>query len=461
MNALKNRKEWMEVLRLSWPPILESLLLSLASYIDSAMLGAVGPAAQASVAVNISTVWLLGGLMSALGLGFTYVVANSVGARDYRRARSAARHAILGALLLGLALTGLVQAIAHPLPMWLGADPEIYDTARVYMRIIGASFVFQALSRACSSILRGAGQMKLPLVVNVGGNLVNIIGNTLLIFPRREVEILGFSFTMWGADMSVAGAAAATLASHVFAGVLLLLAVLRANTPIRYQRGERCPLDPRILKDAWRVMLPNALEQSCLSLGQIAMTSMVAPLGTISLAAHNQAVTAEGICYLPAMGLANSATTLVGQSLGAKEPDRAQRYANMTCVAALGFMLVLSTLLFIFAEPLIRIFSRDAGVIELGRTVLRIVAFGEPFYGLNLVISGTLAGAGDSRHAFLYSAIGMWGIRTPMCLLMVKVLGWGLAGAWLAMAADLIVRGILCTLRLMSGKWKTAALTPR
>ena len=85
------------------------------------------------------------------------------------------------------------------------------------------------------------------------------------------------------------------------------------------------------------------------------------------------------------------------------------------------------------------------------------MAFGEPFYGLNLVISGTLAGAGDSRHAFLYSAIGMWGIRTPICLLMVKVLGWGLAGAWLAMAADLIVRGILCTLRLMSGKWKTAA----
>ena len=181
MNVLKNRKEWMQVLHLSWPPIRESLLLSLASYIDSAMLGAVGPAAQASVAVNISTVWLLGGLMSALGLGFTYVVANSVGARDYRRARSAARHAILGALLLGLALTGLVQAIAHPLPMWLGADPEIYDTARVYMRIIGASFVFQALSRACSSILRGAGQMKLPLVVNVGGNLVNIIGNTLLL----------------------------------------------------------------------------------------------------------------------------------------------------------------------------------------------------------------------------------------------------------------------------------------
>lgn len=456
-SPLVGRGRMRVVMRLSWPVMIEQLLLSMAGYIDTAMVGSIGVLATAAVAVNASTTWLINGLFASVGTGFTFLVARSIGAEDYDTARSSARHAALGALLMGLLITLLLQAVAGIWPKILGAAQDVAPLASSYLRIIGAGLTFQSLAVVFSAILRGAGDMKTPMGINLIANLINITVNLLLIFPTRPVRlpIIGTELVMYGANLGVQGAAIGTTASYLFAGVALLIAILRTRLPVKLNFKQRFRLDRGLIKNALRVAVPTAMERSFLCFGQIALTAMITRLGTVQIAAHNLAVAAESISYLAADGFSKSATTLVGQSLGAKKTEDAEQYGKLTY--RFGFLVSLlgGILLFTCAEPLMRIFTADPLVIEEGRRVLRIVAAAEPFFGLSIVISGALYGAGDSGYVFLINAVGMWGIRLGLAWLLAYPLGLGLSGAWIAMAADLIVRGVLFYIRFRRGKWKT------
>lgn len=438
---------------LAWPTIIEQILQSMVQYVDSAMVGSLGAAATAAVAVNTSTIWLLNGLMNAVAVGFSVLTAREIGAGNQARARDVVRQSILATAVIGLTLTAIMQLVAGRLPVWMGAAEDVVPNAIIYMRYISAAFPFTMAMIVFSAIIRSSGDTRTPLLFNLLMNIINIIGNFLLIFPTRRLYLGELSFTMWGAGMGVGGAALSSAISTSFCGICLFAALFTKNHPAKISWHGNWRPDFELLKSVVRLGTPVALERATLSFGQIALTKLVTGLGTISLAAHHLANTAESITYLPPSGFSTAATTLVAQSLGSKDKELAKRYGRLCTVYGTALMTVMGILLYVFAPSLMKVFTKDIAVIELGAKVLRIEAFAEPFFGLSMLIFGVLRGAGDTKGPFLISIFGMWVVRLPLAWALISFTGLGLAGAWIAMMSDLIVRGICCLWRFRGERW--------
>lgn len=183
----------------------------------------------------------------------------------------------------------------------------------------------------------------------------------------------------------------------------------------------------------------------------MALTHIIAPLGTVAIAANALAVTAESLCYMPGYGIGSAATTLVGQSIGAGRRDLAKSYAWLSVMLGVGLMTVTGVLMFLFSPVLFRMLTPDTSVQALGVQVLRIEAFAEPLFAASIVVAGALRGAGDTRVPGILNLISMWGVRITAASLLAPVTG--LYGVWLAMCGELCVRGMLFLFRLKRGKW--------
>ena len=302
-----------------------------------------------------------------------------------------------------------------------------------------------------SAILRCAGDAKSPMFLNSLINVLNVILNFFLIYPTRTIQIFGEELRMPGAGLGVKGAAIASSLATAVVFFLFLLVLFKKPGPVQITGEDSTKLHPECLRTAVRFGLPVAMERGSMCAAQILITGMISGIGTIAMAANHLAVTAESVSYSPAYGVSAAATALVGQAVGAGRKKLAMRFAKITVFMGIGLMAAGGVLLFVFARPLIMLFSTDEEVIALGMTVLRIVAFAEPFFGAAIVGSGALRGAGDSRAPFIICLSTMWGVRITLVLLLTKHLG--LVGVWLAMAVELTTRGVIFLMRLFSGRW--------
>lgn len=441
-------------MRLAWPAILEQLLLTMATYIDTAMIGALGYQATAAVAVNASTTWLIMGPLGALGVGYSVQVAYSLGARDEARARGISCQALTGALCFGGALMLLFLPLSSHIPVWLGADEEILADAQAYLFFYSMGIPFQALLNVFSAILRCAGDTRTPMYVNVGANLANVLLNYFLIFSPRTVTLAGRTISVWGAGWGVAGASLATALSYALAALVLTALLFARPSPVRLRWGRSCLPQRDVTRRALSLGLPVAFERVATSSGQLVMTGLVTSLGSVALSANHVAVTAEAISYLPANGIAFAGTTVIGQEVGAKRAEDARRDAKTLGLLGLLAGLIGGGLLYFLAEPLAGFFSPDAEVIQLAAAMLRIVAVAEPMFGLAIVLTGVLRGAGKTAFSFWSVAVGMWCVRVTTALLLLHVLELGLHGVWLAMVADLVSRGAMSVLFVRRLNWQ-------
>ena len=439
--------------RLSWPAIIEQILTTMVSYVDTAMVGVLGAAGTAAVSVNAAPIWLANGLLMGVGVGYSVQVSNAIGAQDDEKARRVIRQGVLATIVVGLLGLLLYQSLAGLIPRWLGAEPEVLPQAVAYLRFYTMAMPFMAAGQIFSAILRCMGNTRAPLYFNTAANLLNIVLNFLLIYPTRPAAVLGLSLTIPGAGLGAAGAAIASAAALAVSGTALLFTGTRQGERFRVRLREGLRPDGAIIRQAVRLGLPSAVERATINLGQIATTAVVASLGTVALAANQIAVTAEGLCYLPAFGISYAGIALVGREVGARDREMAGAYG--TLAAKLGFFVAVgaASALFLSAPLLASLFNSDPQVVEQAAHMLRIVAFCEPFFALSIVCSGTLRGAHDVRVPMVVSLVCMWGVRVPLAPALVYGAGLGLAGVWLAMDVDLILRGILCTLRWRSGKW--------
>ena len=439
--------------RLSWPAVIEQILTTMVSYVDTAMVGVLGAAGTAAVSVNAAPIWLANGILIGVGVGYSVQVSNAIGAQDDEKARRVIRQGVLAAVVTGLIGLALYQGLAGFIPRWLGAEPEVLPQAVAYLRYYTMAMPFMAAGQIFSAILRCMGNTKAPLYFNTAANLLNVCLNFLLIYPTRRAAVLGLSLTIPGAGLGAAGAAIASAAALAVSGTALLFTGTRQGERFRVRLREGLRPDGAIIRQAVRLGLPSAVERATINLGQIATTAVVASLGTVALAANQIAVTAEGLCYLPAFGISYAGIALVGREVGARDREMAGAYG--TLAAKLGFFVAVgaASALFLSAPLLASLFNSDPRVVEQAAHMLRIVAFCEPFFALSIVCSGTLRGAHDVRVPMVVSLVCMWGVRVPLAPALVYGAGLGLAGVWLAMDVDLILRGILCTLRWRSGKW--------
>ena len=415
---------WKLVIMLAWPSIIEQLLHTAVNYVDTAMVGSIGTYATAAIGVCTSTIFLLMGVMNATGLGFSVMVARKIGEGNHEEARTILRQSMLAVVVVGLSLTLLVELILAPnLPRWMGAEPDVLPHAITYFRVIGANYLLNTGMIMATNMLRCMGDTKTPLKFNILTNLVNVVGNFLLIYPTRQLTVGSLTFTMPGAGWGVGGAAAATALATAFSAVCLLSVLFLRKGPLQISLRDDYKPQPDILKQAFHLGVPSFLERAVISGGQIVSTAMISGLGTAALAAHQLANSGESLCYMPIFGFSIAATTLVAQNLGAGDKERAFKQGAWSTWMSVGVMCTASAIMFALAPNIIDLFSNDAAVIALGGRVLRIEAFAEPFYAACLVASGVFQGAGSTLMSTVITAAGMWGIRVPLSALLAPRFG--------------------------------------
>ena len=444
------------ILWLAWPLFLEQILSTLVSFADTAMVGALGVNATASVSISNSFVFLINGAVIAMGVGITAYVARSVGARDYEAAKAYIRHALLLLVMVGLPLCTVTAVLHRHIPAWMGAEPQILDDAADYVLITSLFRIFTMAMMILGSVFRGRGDTKTPLRINIWVNIINVVGNYLLINPNHTITLGSLSIPMIGAGLGVQGAALSTGFSWFVGGAVMTVMLFVKQDPTRISLHESYKPDLPLIKRVVKLSFPAMLERICMSSAGIVVSKSIATLGTTVVAANSVFSTAESMSYMPAFAFATAVTTLVGQSLGAGKPKLAMKYTYHTNAIGAALLSLAGVGLYVFARPLVSIFTPDEAAINLAEQCLKIASFIQPIQTMAWIFAGALRGAGDTKWPFYITAFGNWAIRTVGAYLCIRVFHLGLPAAIVCMNMDNLCRCIFMFLRFRSGKWQTA-----
>lgn len=422
-----------QVWRLSLPAILTQLTTIVMQYIDSAMVGALGANASAAIGLVASTTWLFGGVTSAVSAGFSVQVAHHVGAERLDMARNVVRHGLVSALVASglLALVGAI--ISGPLPAWLGGETEIQSNASAYFLVFAMVLPFSQMNSLCSGFLQCAGDMMTPSVLNASMCGLDVMFNAIFI-PRY----------------GVLGAAIGTGLACLVVSLIMLWRCCLCNSRLKLHRAEKSKFTPEIIKKAFQIGTPTALQEIAMCGAMVATTRIIAPLGSVAIAANSFAITAESLCYMPAYGIGAATTALVGRTIGAGDYRLAKQLGNLCTALGGAFMGITALIMAVFCPFVFMFMTPDPSVRQLAAAVLRIGLVAEPLFGVSIVAASALRGAGDTLVPSLMNILSIWIVRIGLALLLVGSLG--LQSAWIAMAVELCVRGALMLYRQKTSK---------
>ncbi|MGO1470275.1 MAG: MATE family efflux transporter [Tissierella sp.] len=438
-----------EVNKIAGPVFIELLMGTLFGMVDMIMLGnfgdnATSAAGIASVGITNQLVLIGLSLVQALSIGATAMIARYMGGHREDRVESVVKHIILiTQMFLAIPIVILSISFAPGLMKFLGAHGDTIAIGSTYFKIIMLGFLFQSLNFAIFASLRGVGDTKTPMKINVFVNLLNVIGNLVLIYGLMGFPALG-----------VTGAGISTALSQVIATILSLIYILKKDSTIHINLKEKFRVEKDIIFNLVKIGVPASLEQIAMRLGVLLFIRIVASLGTVAYATHQIAINILSLSFTPGQAFGIAASTLTGKSLGADEPVLAEKYIK-TCskIGSLvsGFMAII---FFFFGGAIASLYSNDPQVIGQAGQILKLIAFIQPFQSSSLIVAGGLRGAGDTIFTLMSSFIGILIIRVALAYYFVIIVGTGLVGAWLAILIDQFIRWILVNYRFRTGKWK-------
>ena len=448
--SLKDKLEL--VYQLSLPGILAQISEIIMEYIDAAMVGVLGANASASIGLVSSSTWLFGGVIMACAAGFSVQVAHAVGAGDTDSAKSIFKQSLFSSFVLSLFVGMIGIGLSQVLPQWLGADISLWNDASNYFLFFAIFIPVRQMNSLCMNMLQCSGNMKVPSIVATIMCCADVVFNYFLIFPARQITLFGNSFTMIGAGLGVTGAQLGTsLAILLSMCILLYYAIVKEKTISILGIKGKWIVQKDILKEAVRIGVPMAMEQCATTGAQVVSTRIVAPLGTVAIAANSFAVTAESICYMPGYGISSAATTMVGQAIGAKRKDLAKSFAWLTTATGMIIMTITGALMYFLCPFVFSFLTPVEEVQQLGENVLRIELLAEPLFAASIVANGALRGAGDTFVPGIINLVSIWCVRITLAYFLSKSIG--LAGVWIAMAVELSCRGLLFLFRLKKERW--------
>ena len=449
---LSLRQQLQLTFTLSLPAILANASAMVMQLIDAAMVGQLGADDSASVGLMGTTNWLFEGVLSAFAAGYAVQVAHLLGAKRNADARQVVRQAIVVCLAFSLLLAGLGLILCKPLPVWLGAESHIRGNASLYFGTFMLFVPFFMLDIVSSSMLRSSGNMRIPSVLNILMCLLDVVFNFFLIFPTREIIILGHPLTMPGAGLGVVGAALGTAIAGLVVSLLMLYYLVFRSNELKLTQ-DKGTFKPKwgVFKKSVSISTPMGLQHIMMCSASIVITGIVAPLGSIALAANSFGITAESLCYMSGYGIADAATTLIGQSLGAGRKQLTRSFAWITVLSGMTIMGGMAVLMYVFATQLMGFMSPVPEVVELGARCLRVEAWAEPLFAAAIICYGVFVGAGYTLVPCGINLVSMWIVRLGLSALMVTSMG--LYGVWMAMAIELCFRGTVYLLWLSSKRW--------
>jgi len=431
------------ILKLAWPVIIEQALNTLTQVVDMMMVGRLGAAAVTAVGLSIQPLLFALAIGISISVGTTALVARFIGAGDEEEAGRTLQQSLLSVGVLTIIVSIIFFLLAEQVVRFMGAEAEVIPLGTTYIRILVPGLMFMFVGFVLTSALRGAGDTKTPMKVNLVLNIINVFGNYVLIFGR-----LGFP------EMGLNGAALATTFARSLTGVVLFIHVFKPKAAVSVLKKNFFIPDFQRIKRILNIGYPAALEQLVMRTAQILFVRVVAGLGTVAFAAHQIAINVESISYMPGIGIATAATTLVGQNLGAERPEQAEQSGHQAWQLGALIMGGMALLFFFIPDLLMRLYTDDPAIISQGALALRIVAFAQIPMGTQFIYAGGLRGAGETRSVFYSTAISSWIGRLGMAYIFIEFMDMGLAGAWLAMVIDWSMRGGYVFYRFKLGRWK-------
>lgn len=451
MHDEERRQIRKEVITLTWPVVLQNVFRTAMFYVDTIMLGHMtGAKARHGIAVMGvcgPIIYTLVTILNGLSVGTLAIVARSTGAGDREEQEVGAANALMFAVAVGVVATVagvlFLPSLVHLFEVT--GSPETTAQAAEYVLFYAWVILFMIFEIVISSIFRAAGDTRTPMIVAVIANVMNVFGNYALIYGH------------WGfPEMGVRGAALSTAVSYIFEGTVLVGLLFSPLSPIRLRMSSFVKIGAGPIKRFVRVTLPALVEPIILQSGFLVFIGIVNHLGELSLAAHRIAIAVESASFLPLSGFAIGCAALVGQSLGARRPDRAEAYFRETLRLLLYFIAFLVAVFAFFPDRLIWLFiPNDPEVIALGAVCLLIAAIEQPVMALAVLYGGALRGAGDTVSPVGVAIAGVWMVRVPLSYFLGITLGWGLTGIWLTMIIDWSVRALIFGVIYGKGKWKT------
>lgn len=423
---------------LSMPAMIAQMSSVVMQIIDASMLGHLGTNESAAVGLVSTTIWLFGGLQSGIATGFAVQVAHKVGANDLKRARSIIRQGFS----CGLAFSGLLMIagllIAPHLPVWLGANDAICSDASKYFSVVSISMPLLMMNSIAAGSLRCSGNIRTPSMLNVMMCALDVLFNYLFIY------VLG---------MGVMGAAYGTFLAFAITAVCMVYSLVVRDRNLRFSLDVHQKFRPHwdTLSNVFKIGAPISLEHGVMAGAQVAVSGIIAPMGSVAIAANTFGVNVESLCYMPGYGIAEASTTLVGQSLGARRPELMRSFGWISVSIGIIVMALMGALMWIFAPEMMAVVSSDANVVSLGAEVLRIEAWAEPGFAASIVAYSVFVGAGRTFVPCMLNLASIWGVRLTLAMLLASSMG--LRGVWIAMAVELTFRGIAFLARMKFSNW--------
>jgi putative MATE family efflux protein len=440
------------VFDLALPAVGEQLLNTLVGLADIFLVGNLSLAASAALGYSSATglaavglanqmIWLVTVLFIAMGVGSTALIARATGAGDTAGQQNILRQSMLVGLVAGIAGGLAVWLLGRPFLLALNAPAEVLPLSETYLLSIAAAFPTGGLLFVGMACMRGVGDTRTPLFLMLGVNGSNIVITWLLVNGNLGLPALG-----------VTGAAIGTALARGGGGIVLIALLLRGHSGLRLTRDLRPDRD--ILQRLARIGLPAAGEQLIFQSALLLFVRFVTGLGTVAYAAHNVTIAIESLSFLPGMGYAAAASALVGQALGARDPQLAEDYAYESLWQGGLMMSCAGLVMVLFPRSLLSLFVNDPAVIETAVGPLRAAGLVQPALAVSFIVLGALRGAGDTRWPLLSRLMTTWGLRLPLTLLLVGQFEMGMVGIWLAMCTDFTSQAILSIWRFSSGRWQ-------
>ncbi|MEJ2696441.1 MAG: MATE family efflux transporter [Candidatus Sulfobium sp.] len=436
---------WANIWEISWPMLLIMVFFFLVGFTDIYVAGLISSQVQAAVGFIDQLYFLIIIIANAISVGTLALVSRAAGSGDKERALLIARQSLLFSVLIALVISLIGLFFYREIVILAGVPADIRGIAEKFLRIFALALGPNYILIISNAVFRASGEVKKPLVTMFIVSLCNMAGDFVLVF--------GLSFFP---KMGYAGIAASTAVSVTAGMVINLLFLTRGWWRAFYSGTWKLSLD--LIKRIAGLSWPAAMLQVAWNAGTIVLYNILGRLGAESvtaLASITSGLRIEAIIYLPAFALNMAASVLVGQNLGAGNPDRAEKVGWKIAQAGILLVSLMALVIFIWAGHVASSLTRNPAVLEETTIYLRINMLSEPFMALSAILGGGLQGAGDTKGTMWVIIIAMWIIRLPLAYVVALVLDYGATGVWVVMITSMTAQGLLMARRFHRGHWKT------
>lgn len=435
---------------LAWPIIMANILQTAYQLIDTFWLGRLGANAVAAVSISFPILFLVLSLGAGLTLAGTVIVSQYKGASNQKMIDFSAGQTVALVLLVSTFLGVIGFLFARPLMVLIGAGPEILEDSVSYFQVSSWGFVFLFMFFVFQSLMRGIGNVLLPMYIVLGTVFLNLVLDPLFIFGYGSIPGYG-----------VAGAAVASVITQGISAVVGLTILLGGKRGIRIKLRDMIP-QWEWVKRLFSLGIPASLEQSSRAGAMTVMVMLVTSFGSNVVAAYGIGARILSLVIVPALGFAIATTTLVGQNIGAAKIKRAEKIGDLSSKIAFFGLTGVGLILFLLAEPLTRFFvPNDPQVIREGSKFIKIMAPSFGLLGVQQVLNGLFNGARFTQASMLISVFNMWIVRFPLGFILSYQTDLGFEGIWWAFPISNLFAAIVAFIYYKSGHWKVRTLRKR